>query len=111
MSTEPTYLPLLRRIANAEANAEKYFEAWAAATQRDDVRAVIATVGLREGEHAKSFQKRVCELGFLMEIDEAARVFTDPKAYADEKRFHAACARLRRESPVTRVEAEGFEPF
>ena len=28
-----------------------------------------------------------------MEIDEAARVFTDPKAYADEQRFHAACAR------------------
>ena len=46
-----------------------------------------------------------------MNIDEAARVFTDPKAYADEKRFHAACARLRRESPVTRVEVEGFDPF
>jgi hypothetical protein len=35
-----------------------------------------------------------------MEIDEAARVFTDPKAYADEKRFHVACGRLRRQSPV-----------
>ena len=46
-----------------------------------------------------------------MDIDEAARVFTDPKAYADEKRFHAACAQLRRESPVTRVEVEGFDPF
>lgn len=46
-----------------------------------------------------------------MHIDEAARVFTDPKAYADEKRFHAACARLRRESPVTRIETEGFFPF
>jgi cytochrome P450 len=46
-----------------------------------------------------------------MEIDEAARVFTDPKAYADEKRFHAACALLRQESPVTRVEVEGFDPF
>jgi len=46
-----------------------------------------------------------------MDINEAARVFTDPKAYADEKRFHAACAQLRRESPVTRIEVEGFEPF
>ena len=46
-----------------------------------------------------------------MAIDEAGRVFTDPKAYADEKRFHAACALLRRESPVTRVEVEGFDPF
>lgn len=44
-------------------------------------------------------------------IDEAARVFTDPKAYADERRFHAACAHLRRESPVTRVEVDGFDPF
>jgi cytochrome P450 len=44
-------------------------------------------------------------------MEEAARVFTDPKAYADEKRFHAACALLRRRSPVTRVETEGFDPF
>ena len=43
-----------------------------------------------------------------MDIDEAARVFTEPAAYADEKRFHAACALLRRESPVTRVEVEGL---
>jgi cytochrome P450 len=46
-----------------------------------------------------------------MDIDEASRVFTDPKAYADEKRFHAACALLRRESPVRRVEVDGFRPF
>jgi len=46
-----------------------------------------------------------------MDIDVAARVFTDPKAYADEKRFHAACAQLRRESPVTRVDVEGFDSF
>ena len=46
-----------------------------------------------------------------MAIQEAARVFTDPKAYADEKRFHTTCARLRRESPVTRIEVEGFDPF
>ena len=46
-----------------------------------------------------------------MDIDEAARVFTEPKAYADERRFHAACARLRRESPLTRVDVEGFAPF
>jgi cytochrome P450 len=47
----------------------------------------------------------------FMELEEPGRVFTDPKAYADEKRFHAACAQLRRESPVTRVEVNGFDPF
>ena len=46
-----------------------------------------------------------------MNIEEAGRVFTDPTAYADEPRFHAACALLRREAPVLRVEVEGFNPF
>lgn len=46
-----------------------------------------------------------------MTIEEATRVFTDPKAYADERRFHAACALLRRESPVALVSAKGFDPF
>ncbi|HYD10325.1 MAG TPA: cytochrome P450 [Acidimicrobiales bacterium] len=44
-------------------------------------------------------------------VDEAGRVFTDPTAYADDERFHAACALLRREAPVHRVEVEGFNPF
>ena len=72
MSAEPTYLPLLRRIADAECNAEVYLSAWASATPRDDVRRVIATVALREGEHTKAFQKRICELGFDVSIEEAA---------------------------------------
>lgn len=29
--------------------------------------------------------------GVLMDADEAGRVFTDPSAYADDRRFHAAC--------------------
>ncbi|HXY92387.1 MAG TPA: cytochrome P450 [Acidimicrobiia bacterium] len=41
----------------------------------------------------------------------AARVFTDPSAYADEARFHAACARLRRDDPVPYVDVDGYEPF
>lgn len=72
MTTEPSYLPLLRRIANAECNAEVYLSAWAAATPRDDVRQVISTVALREGEHTKAFQKRVCELGYDVTVEEAA---------------------------------------
>ena len=46
-----------------------------------------------------------------VDLDEAGRVFTDPSAYADEQRFHAACALLRRTSPVHRVEVDGFNPF
>jgi cytochrome P450 len=42
---------------------------------------------------------------------EAASVFVDPSAYADDARFHAACAVLRRESPIHRVEHPDFVPF
>ena len=61
---KPSYLGLLNSIANAEAAAECYLDAWAAVTPSDDVRQIIATVALREGEHGKAFAKRMCELGF-----------------------------------------------
>ena len=40
-------------------------------TPRDDVRKVLATVAVREAEHAKAFEKRICELGQTVEIEEA----------------------------------------
>lgn len=46
-----------------------------------------------------------------MDLQEAAGVFTDPRAYADEERFHAATAVLRRESPVHRVEADRYPAY
>ncbi|OAA27917.1 cytochrome P450 [Frankia sp. EI5c] len=46
-----------------------------------------------------------------MDIAAAASVFTDPRAYADDARFRAATALLRRESPVHLVEHERFNPF
>lgn len=46
-----------------------------------------------------------------MNTEEAGRVFITPAAYADDRLFHDACALLRRESPVHRVESEGFYPF
>jgi cytochrome P450 len=45
------------------------------------------------------------------DLDEAGRVFVDPAAYADEPRFEAATALLRRDDPVHWVEGEGFNPF
>ena len=38
-------------------------------------------------------------------------MFTDPSAYADEPRFYAACAQLRRECPVAYVDVKGHDPF
>ncbi len=46
-----------------------------------------------------------------LSIEEAAGIFTDPSAYADEPRFYAVCARLRRECPVAYVDVTGFLPF
>ncbi|WP_026403189.1 cytochrome P450 [Actinomadura rifamycini] len=44
-------------------------------------------------------------------VEQAGLALADPKAYADDRRLHEACALLRRESPVHRVEAPGYRPF
>ncbi|MDY6996567.1 MAG: cytochrome P450 [Actinomycetota bacterium] len=43
--------------------------------------------------------------------DEAARVFAEPAAYADEARLHRALAHLRAHAPVSWVDVEGYRPF
>ena len=64
MTDTPTYLGLLRGIANAESDAHCYLSAWRDTTTDAEVRSVLATVASREGEHGMSFAKRVMELGF-----------------------------------------------
>lgn len=64
MSEKPSYLGLLNAIAVGESGGETLFQAWAATTPSDDVRCVLHTVALREGEHARAFAKRIDELGF-----------------------------------------------
>ncbi|MGE5694766.1 MAG: cytochrome P450 [Candidatus Sericytochromatia bacterium] len=44
-------------------------------------------------------------------IDEAAKVFADPTAYADEERLHAAMAHLRAHAPVSYVDVPPYRPF
>ncbi|MFC7586535.1 hypothetical protein ACFQYP_24410 [Nonomuraea antimicrobica] len=46
-----------------------------------------------------------------MSVVEAGRMFAAPAAYTDETRLHEGLARLRRESPVHRVEVPGYTPF
>ena len=46
-----------------------------------------------------------------MTPEEAGQVFVDAGAHADPERFHEACALLRREAPVQRVEHPDFNPF
>ncbi len=39
------------------------------------------------------------------------RIFVDPQRYADLDGWHQVARRLRREDPIHRVEAPGFDPF
>lgn len=42
---------------------------------------------------------------------EPGQIFVDPAAYADADEWHRSAAWLRRESPIHRVEVDGFRPF
>ncbi|MGV0715689.1 cytochrome P450 [Mycolicibacterium sp. XJ662] len=44
-------------------------------------------------------------------MDEAAKVLADPKAYADDKRLHAALTHLRANNPVAYVDNPPYRPF
>jgi hypothetical protein len=44
-------------------------------------------------------------------VTEAGLSLADPAAYTDEDRLHEALTLLRREAPVHRVEADGYDPF
>lgn len=45
------------------------------------------------------------------DLASAGAVFCDPRAYSSDAVFYPACAVLRAEAPVHRVEVEGFNPF
>lgn len=66
MSDKPSYLGMLNAIANGEGRAHVYLRAWLAKIEDPDVRRVIETVAIREGEHALAFEKRICELGYSL---------------------------------------------
>jgi rubrerythrin len=67
MPEKPSYLGLLNGIALFETQAHAYLTAWMAVTPSPDVKAVLAKVAAREGEHGMSFAKRINELGFELQ--------------------------------------------
>lgn len=44
-------------------------------------------------------------------VDEYARLFTEPAAWADMDAWHDKAGELRRTQPVLRIEQEGFDPY
>lgn len=64
MTAKPSYLGLLNAIALGEGRAHQFLSCWAAKTTDPDVKKVLQTVAIREGEHSHAFTKRLCELGY-----------------------------------------------
>lgn len=72
-----SYIPLLNSIAVNEAKGEVLLQTWADATTDQGLKAALQFVAIREGEHAKSFTKRMCELGYEVDEKSAYQVFAD----------------------------------
>jgi rubrerythrin len=86
MSDTPSYVKVLNAIAVGERRGQMLFDAWANATHDAELRRTLATVAIREGEHAAAFTKRLCELGYEVR----------DKAAGD---FPARLAKLRSNAP------------
>ena len=97
MSDKPSYLGLLNAIALNETRAHEYLKAWIEASPDPEVRAVLSTVCLREGEHGISFAKRIDELGY------SVREKDNPRA---EEQL--ACAASTDLSDLEKIEAFGL---
>jgi len=61
---KPPYLGLLNAIALAESEAGVYLEAWANATDDEELAGALRFVAARETSHGELFCRRLCELGY-----------------------------------------------
>lgn len=66
MSDKPTYLGLLNAIVNGERRGHAFLTAWSEMSPDPDIASMLKTVALREAEHAATFEKRMCELGYSL---------------------------------------------
>jgi hypothetical protein len=62
--SKPEYLDTLNAISLGESEAGVYLEAWANATDDDDLAACLRTVAARETSHGQTFCRRIAELGY-----------------------------------------------
>lgn len=63
-SNKPSFLGTLNAIVNGERRGFEFLDTWAMKTKNADLAGMLKTVALREAEHAASFEKRMCELGY-----------------------------------------------
>ena len=91
MSGKPSYLGLLNAIAVGEGRGYQLLSTWAECTPDAELANVLRVVALREQEHAASFEKRICELGYLVRRKDdpafEARLEVAGSAVSDRKKF------------------------
>jgi ferritin len=73
-TTKPPYLGLLNAISLAESEAAVYLEAWANATDDEELATCLRFVAARETSHGELFCRRLAELGYSL------RQKPDPKS-------------------------------
>lgn len=100
---KPSYLGLLNAISLAESEAGVYLEAWANATNDEDLAATLRLVAARETSHGELFCRRLCELGFEL------RQKPDPKAAARLAKY--ANPRISDLDKIGPPREEPAEPF
>jgi Mn-containing catalase len=80
-TTKPAYLGLLNAISLAESEAGVYLEAWANATDDEELASCLRFVAARETSHGELFCRRLDELGYSL------RQKPDPKSAARLARY------------------------
>jgi ferritin len=88
---KPAYLGLLNAISLAESEAGVYLEAWANATDDEELASCLRFVAARETSHGELFCRRLAELGYTLlpkpDPKSAARLarYANPKISDCEK--------------------------
>jgi rubrerythrin len=88
---KPRYLGALNAICAGEADAERYFKAWADTTRDLELKRILAFVSEREGTHSRVLRQRIERMGYSARpkrdqgADERAAIYGDPELSDMEK--------------------------
>ena len=103
----PHYLGLLNTIAQDERRASVLLQAWADKTPDPEMRSLLTTFVAREASHYHVFNRRIEELGYTLEDEEAPeyeerlRLIGSDAPDIEKVGFEKA-RRARRQSPTLR---------
>jgi ferritin len=85
MTDKPRYLGLLNAISLAESEAGVYLDAWANATDDEDLACTLRLVAARETSHGQLFCRLIAELGYDLKPKHDPRAAERLARYANPK--------------------------